>query len=144
MAATVGPNVVLDLGERHLGVLDDVVQERGGRAGGVEAELGDDHRDGDRVGDVGLAREPELAGVGLARQIVRPADDPGVLAGPVKLQLGEQGLDRLGRRSAAGAGPLGGGTSPGERVDDGHVPGYRCTPRRPRVPCPQVARGARR
>ena len=50
------------------GVLDGVVQQRRGDRGLVEAEVGRDVGDGDRVGDVGLAGSSQLALVGVDRQ----------------------------------------------------------------------------
>ena len=65
-----------DLGIRGLGVFDGVVKE-GGRDGRViHLLLGEDHRHGNRMGEIGLARMAELAlmhgfakGVGLAQEL---------------------------------------------------------------------------
>ena len=56
---------LLDRLEGDAGVLDRVVQQRGGDRRGVEAQVGHDGGHGDGVGDVGLARAAQLAGVGL-------------------------------------------------------------------------------
>jgi hypothetical protein len=56
MAATSGPKLALDVGELDAGVLDRVVEQRGGDGDVVEAEVGDDAGHRQRVGDVGLAR----------------------------------------------------------------------------------------
>ena len=50
-----GTELLLDVGEAELGVLGDVVQERRGDGHGIDAELGQDLRGGDRVRDVRLA-----------------------------------------------------------------------------------------
>ncbi len=50
--------------EGEPGVLDGVVQQRGGHRPGVEAEVGHDAGHRHRVGDVGLAGLAQLAGVG--------------------------------------------------------------------------------
>ena len=59
-----GPEGLADRLEGEAGVLHGVVQEGGGHRLGVEAQLGHDGGHGDRVGDVGLARAPELPVVG--------------------------------------------------------------------------------
>ena len=59
------------IGDR--GVLDRVVEQRGGDGDVVEAEVGEDHRHAERVGDVGLARAADLVGVGVAGDARRPA-----------------------------------------------------------------------
>ena len=112
----------LELVERDLGVLDDVVQEGRGGARRVEAELGDDRRHGERVRDVRLAREARLAGVGATGDVEGPLDDGGVLFRTVRRQHVEQPFDRhlsVDHRRRGGARSL------GEGVHDGHVPGYR-------------------
>ncbi len=63
--------VLLGAGERVAGVLDRVVQQRGGERGGVQAEVGEDHRDGERVGDERLAALAALAAVLLLGDRVR-------------------------------------------------------------------------
>ena len=50
-----GAEVGLDIGEGDLGVLDRVVQQRGGQRDLVEADVGDDPGHGQRVVDVALA-----------------------------------------------------------------------------------------
>jgi hypothetical protein len=73
----------LDLQEIDVGVLDDIVQQSSGCTRRVEPEVCDDegHREG--MGDIGLTRQPELAGVGLFRERVGLANDRAVLARPV-------------------------------------------------------------
>ena len=56
---------LVDLGAGDVGVLDDVVQQRGGDGGVVELELGEDRRHLERVGEVGIARLPHLVAVRL-------------------------------------------------------------------------------
>ena len=69
-----------DLGG-HPGVLDGVVQQGGGHRLGVEAQVGHDAGHGDGVGDVGLARAPQLPGVGDGGRLRRPDDQRGVVPG---------------------------------------------------------------
>ena len=71
--ATSAPEPLLEVLEAVLGVLGDVVEERGLDRDRVDAELGDDLGRGDRVGDVRLAGRPPLAGVGLDREVERVA-----------------------------------------------------------------------
>ena len=51
------------------GVLDRVVEQRGGDGDVVEAEVGEDQRHAERVGDVGLPRAADLLGVGVAGDV---------------------------------------------------------------------------
>ncbi|MCO4699404.1 hypothetical protein LRR80_05499 [Streptomyces sp. RO-S4] len=56
--------------ERDVGVLDGVVQQRGGQRRGLGAEFGQDEGDGERVGDVRLAALAHLSAVrGLGQHI---------------------------------------------------------------------------
>ena len=71
-----GAEALLDVGQAVLGVLGDVVQERGLDRDRVDAELGQDLGRGDRVGDVRLAGRAALAGVGLDRQVERARRPP--------------------------------------------------------------------
>ena len=50
-----GPNRLIDLGPRGLGILDGIVQQRGGDGGVVELEVGEDGRHFDRMGEIGVA-----------------------------------------------------------------------------------------
>ena len=63
-----------DVGERDLGVLDRVVEQRGGDGDLVESDVGHDARHGEGVVDVALAAGPELAAVRLGGHFVGPAD----------------------------------------------------------------------
>ena len=59
-----------DLVERDVGVLDDVVQQRGLERGGVQVQLGEDERDLERVVDERLAALAHLALVRLPGELV--------------------------------------------------------------------------
>ena len=99
MAATVGPNSPVDVVERELGVLDRVVQQRGGDGDVVESELGDDGGHGQRVGDVRLARSAHLAAVGPLGHLVGVGDARGAGLGVPRPEGGDQRGDLLhGRR----------------------------------------------
>ena len=65
---------LLDLLGRDVGVLHHVVQQRGLDAFAVHAEVDQDDRDGDRVGDIRLPRHAALALVGLPRHLVGRKD----------------------------------------------------------------------
>src|SRR5262249_24932620 len=52
--------------------LDGVVQQRSDQGRGVHAEVGDDGGDGQQVGDVRVAGQPELSRVQSFRRLVRP------------------------------------------------------------------------
>ena len=60
--------------ERGHRVLDHVVQQAGDDRGQVELELGDDERDVERMGDVGLARFALLLGMHPRRVFVGAAN----------------------------------------------------------------------
>ena len=49
------PNRLIDLGAGRLGILDRVVQQRGGDGGVVELEVGENRRDFDRMGEIRIA-----------------------------------------------------------------------------------------
>ena len=74
IAATSAPNSVDEVVERERGVLDRVVQQRGRERDVVEAEVGEDHRDAERVRDVGVARPAHLVAVRVAGDLVGPLD----------------------------------------------------------------------
>ena len=57
--------LLVDLGARDVGVLDHVVQQRGGNGGVVELELGQDRRDLEGMGEVRIARGALLMAVRL-------------------------------------------------------------------------------
>ena len=66
-----GAEALLDVGQGVLGVLGDVVQERGLDGDGSSPSSARIWADGERVGDVRLARRALLAGVGLDREVER-------------------------------------------------------------------------
>ena len=116
-----------DLGEGHPGVLHRVVQQRRGRAYGVQAEIGDDRGNRDRMGDVRLARQPVLTFVGFDGQGVRPPHQIEILAAAASAQSREDAFDLRGwRRDEGPGGVLGGrltelGSRPGQHgIDHGH------------------------
>ena len=102
MPATAGPNSPFDLGQCHAGVLDGVVEQRGSGTDRVEAQIGDDRRDRNRVGDVGLARQTALALMGPGGIPVRVAHQLEVLAGAPGAQGRQDAFDVAGRRRDEG------------------------------------------
>ena len=92
IVATSAPNC-LDVGEGDLGVLDRVVQQRGGERGLVEADVGDDAGDLQRVVDVALAAAAQLVPVRLVggREGLRDHRRAGLrLALPVRREDGRE------------------------------------------------------
>ena len=93
------PEALLEVRDGDVGVLGDVVQERGGDALGVHLQrrqlVGDCHR----MGDVRLARGPQLALMGGRRDLVGALDQADVDARPMSSRLRDDGLDggRAGR-----------------------------------------------
>ena len=68
-----GDHLTEDRGDLRLGgrrVFDDVVQDGRHQRVGVQAQIGEDVRDGDRVGDVRLAGDPLLAAVAFGAEFV--------------------------------------------------------------------------
>ena len=61
--------------QRVAGVLDGVVQQRGDQRGGVHAEFGEDVRDRQRMGDVGVTGAAELVGVAQLGDLVGALQD---------------------------------------------------------------------
>ena len=97
IAATSAPKSRLDVGERDLGVLDGVVEQRGGDRDLVEADVGDDAGHGQRVVDVALAAGAQLAAVGLGGDLVGAVDRghrrlrvAAAVAGEQRRQLGRR------------------------------------------------------
>ena len=105
IAATSSPNVSEEVGEGQRGVLDRVVQQRAGERDVVEAEVGQDHRDAERVRDVRVARATHLVAVRIAGDDVGPFDEPHVGVGPA----GEHAVDQRAQRPVD-RGDLGGST----------------------------------
>ena len=66
--------LALDVLRRRERVLDDVVEQAGADARGIEPELGDDPGDRRGMDEVGVARLPLLPGVGLLAVVVGPPE----------------------------------------------------------------------
>ena len=56
---------LVDLGPRRVGILDGVVQQRGGDGRIVELEVGEDRRDFERMGEIRVAGGPLLLAMGF-------------------------------------------------------------------------------
>ena len=69
-----GPELLLDVAERELGVLGDIVEERRLDRDRIDPELGDHLGRGDRVRDVFLAGGAALARVRLDCEVERTSD----------------------------------------------------------------------
>ena len=93
-----GAEVGLDVGERDLGVLDGVVQQRGGDGDLVEADVGDDAGDGERVVDVALTARAQLAAVRLGGDLVGAVDRRDRRLGMALAVAGQQRRQLDGRR----------------------------------------------
>ena len=126
------PEELLDLGEGDVGVLDDVVEERGDEGGRPEADLPRaDRRHGDGVEHVGLARFAALLAVGPHREFVGPPHDAAVLAIDVHLDRPQHRAVGALHGLALG-GRSGGREGLGEVDDGGHGWGVKQHYRRPR------------
>ena len=77
------------------GVLEHVVQQAHRHADLVEAQLGQQVGDVQRVGDVGLATAPELAVVGLFGEVVGASYVVGLLRVEVTAKGGVEGINGL-------------------------------------------------
>ena len=91
----VGAELRAELLEVGLGVLDDVVEERGRDRLLVEMELRADARDAERVVDELLARAARLACVRALGELERPPQELLVDVRVVRLDLGDQLLDQV-------------------------------------------------
>ena len=69
------------------------MQQRGDQRRGVHAELGQDRRDRERVGDVRVAALAQLAAVALLGDVVAALQQPGVDLGVRAAVDGEQRLE---------------------------------------------------
>ena len=126
IAAISLPKSALDVLQRDLGVLDRVVQQRGGDGRLVEADLGDDAGDGERMVDVALAARAQLGAVRLRGDLVGVGD-----RGDARLRVagavGREQRRQLGRRGRLVVSPPG-----QDSVDGAHqsplVPGQRLDP----------------
>ncbi len=117
--ADLGAELVADLVERHLGVLDGVVEEGGGQGGGLGAEFGQDQGDGEGVGDVRLAALAHLAAVRGLGQDVGAAQRVEVGVGVVGAVCLDDVADGVGQGTAAGGGAQQGGAAQPAQVDPG-------------------------
>jgi hypothetical protein len=95
------------------GVLHRVVQQRGDQRGGVHAQLGEDLRDGEWMGDVRLAALAQLAAVHALRDAVRAAQGGRIRPGVDGAVGADQGGDRVravgpGQHRAQSLGEAGG------------------------------------
>ncbi len=119
--------LLLDLGKGHPGVLHRVVQQRRCSTYRVQAKLGHDSGDRDRVGDVRLAGEPVLILVSHRRVGVCPPHQVEVLVAASCAERREDAFDLRGRRRDDGAGGILGrylgrlASRPGQHgIDHGH------------------------
>ncbi len=76
--------------EREFGVFDDVVEERSGQSGGVEAHIGEDVGHFEKVGDVGIAGAAELVAVAFRGNVKSAPDEPRIIRGAVGAKLGQE------------------------------------------------------
>jgi hypothetical protein len=74
-------------------VLDGVVKERSGQSGGIEAHVGEDVRNLEKVREIGLAGLPELGAVPLRGNFIGAADHPGIFRRAVLAELFKQLLE---------------------------------------------------
>lgn len=129
-----------DLTQRQLGVLHGVVEQRGDQSRGAGAELGQDHGDGQRMGDVRLAALPLLAPVALLGQPVGTAEQAEVglrMVSPVGLDQRFEGVRH--RRAAGGqqrGAPGASERGPAQSAERPSGPGLPCGRRLPRQGLP--------
>ena len=98
----VGTEVGDEVLDRDRGVLDRVVQQRRREGDIVEAEVGEDRRDAERMRDVRVAGPSDLVPVGVARDLVGVLDQRGVGLRVARVEQLEQ---RAQRRIDAGSVP---------------------------------------
>ena len=81
-----GTEFLGELLERIRGVFDGVVQQCGGERDRKHADLGEDRRNSDGVGDIGVTGLPGLPAVGLLGDLIGPHDEVDVRLRMVRLQ----------------------------------------------------------
>jgi hypothetical protein len=81
---------LLETGEGKFSVFDDVVEQRSGESGGVEAHVSEDVSDFEKVGDVGVAGTAELVAVAFGGDVKSAADQPGIIRGAIDAELGQE------------------------------------------------------
>src|SRR5260370_28470003 len=89
----VGAEALCDGGEGIFRVFDGVVKESSGQRGGIEAHVGEDVRDFEKMGKIGLAGAAELVVVTFGGNFVGAADHPGIFGGAVLAEFLEQFLE---------------------------------------------------
>lgn len=110
--------LIADLVQRHVRVLDGVVEEGGGQGGGLGAEFGEDQRHGEGVGDVRLAALAHLAAVRGLRQQVGAAQRVEVGVGVMGAVGLDDVADGVGQPAAGGGAEQRDATQPAQ-VDPG-------------------------
>ena len=116
----VGAELALDVVRRDGGVLDRVVEQGGGDRDVVEAEVGEDQRHPDRVGDVGLTRAADLLAVGSRGHVEGPLDER--RCRPCGAARGRRRSAGRPRRRRSGTAPGQHGTPVGANLDAGPLP----------------------
>ena len=81
---------LLDAGDGIFRVLDGVMEQRGGKRGGVEAHIGKDVGDFEEMGQIRIAGAAKLVAVALGGDFVGAAHHPGIFRGAVLAELFEQ------------------------------------------------------
>jgi len=70
------------------GVLDDVVEQRGGQRGRVHAHVGKNMGDFQQVGEIGIAGAAKLVAIGsFSSDVVGAPNQPGIVGGAIGFQL---------------------------------------------------------
>ena len=88
-AGDLGTEAVLDIGQRDVGILDRIVQQRRDDTGLVQLQAGQDVGHGQRMCDIGLAGTPHLVPVRMRGEHVGAVDQ-------VEIGLRRIGADALG------------------------------------------------
>lgn len=81
---------LLNLGEGEAGVFDDVVEQGGAESGDVEAHVGEDVSDFERMGKEGIAGLAELSTMLFRGNFVGAAEKFGIVGGAILADLGNQ------------------------------------------------------
>ena len=102
--AHLAPEALLDVGEGEVGILGNVVEERGRERLGIHLQRGELVGDLDRVADVGLSGGAQLSGVRLGGDLVGTLDQADIDARPMTSRLGDDVLDGVrARRGGRGS-----------------------------------------
>jgi len=80
----------LNTGDGKFGVLNHVVEKSGGKSGRVHAHVGENVRDFEKMGEIGIAGTSQLIAMAFRGNFVSAAYEPRIVGGAILLKLFEK------------------------------------------------------